>query len=440
MRRLERLLWVATLHLIGSQAALGADVIPDDITRYVDKQTEILKSCQLGSAYKASKYESVTDKRWTVTGWTGGCQEGKRDGTGIITQRWDEIDTAPQKDGDKTGYTWADWQVTFVDGKLVGLICPLKSGAGGPELRATGPGGCWLGGGENDTGYFQRQPDGRSRAVSIMGVPVRPATYALSGALERESARMIAAAKAGEPVGRTSLPVVVPDFGDIVGGGQLRYSPVAKRLDLRNSRVAVVLSAHSTQELARFAQMRQEMIARKESLQKEGPLYREEFIKWSDPKQVMGSVVTGLKSGIKTVIPANDLSVLTSGQADYALIFDWRFAGDFSLSKKDFKSLPRCRDGKPDQCTVLFNQTYTGWLINSKLEVLGAFESGDSFVYQILYDASLYDSSYVDLFRALGRYGFKYQFNMDDGAIWKEVRRWVTGRNGDICPYFTECY
>ena len=437
----------ATAVLAGCLAFHGRPTLADsglyaDIEKFVKDQGAVMGSCQAsGSAQYRIRNEYVDHtEKWSLTGWTGACVDGKRDGAGVLSERWETIDHAPGADGDQSGFRWRDQMVTFVGGGINGLICTLKSGSGGPKPSFVEPLNCWLAGGENDIGRFQKEADGRWKwqGVSYLGKAVKPDTYLPAGTLERESERIISAKNSGQPLGRTNVAVIVPDFGDIVGGGQLTLALLAKRPDLRNKRLAVVISSRTASELERFARMRQEMIDATSKVKKKFANDREDFISGSDPKRVLAAVVAAIRSGAINVTPADDLSVLANHQADYVLLLDWRFDGDFSITENEYKTLPKC-SGKGDaNCHLLFSHTYTGWLVNDKLE---AVRFGENIVQWDNFARSYsWEETYEYLLKRLGEYGFSHQFNPDSGAIWEEVRSWVTGRRGNICPTGEVCY
>lgn len=353
-----------------------------------------------------------------VSGWTGGCREGKRDGPGVLSVRSHSLDvTTGQR-----GYAhWYEVEGNFVEGMQVGLGCYVRSGTEGPDARPM-PHFCTVFGGDGNPGGFRREPDGRWAVAGIGNKPVEPVAFAAKGALERESERVIAAAKQRRPIGRVRLPVVVADFGDIIRGGSIVLAPSKETPSLRGKRVAIVLSARAVTELERFTKMREALVNSSTRVPKEARRDREEFIAGSDPGYVVASVVAAVNASGATAVPAEDLNVLKSGAADYALVFDWRFTGNFALDAKQYAALPPCsNEADTRTCYQFFRHSFSGWLVNSSFEAERFYEWD-------LDKVSTHNSS-ADQKMGYGRFFgvltyTKLLFNIDNGEIRNTVGDW----------------
>lgn len=413
-----------------------------EIARYSREIKAISESCQLGTAQWRFRSEMplafdnevvVVDRteKYSLTGWTGGCREGKRDGFGVLSIGEDSIDNEPGAEGSQSESRWHDLEGTYVEGQAIGLGCIVNSRSEGREMLGKPVLRCSLSGAENTPGFFRKETDGRWTIVDYRSQPIEPLAFVSPGALERESERAIAAAKQGSPIGQFLLPVIVPDFGDILSGGAIVLAPSIENPPLKGKRVAVVLSARAVSELERFSKMRETLINVSARIPKAGRARREEFIAGSNPSRVIASVVAAVKSHAGTAVPAEDLSVLANGAADYVLVFDWRFSGDFALDAKQYAALPACRDASDNStCYKFFGQAFTGWLVNSRLEAERFYEwdfDGVS-AYHTTGDQG---EGYKQLFTTLGYISdFEGRFNIDDGDIREKVDEWLKAPDG----------
>lgn len=360
-----------------------------------------------------------------VTGWTGGCVKGKRGGHGVYSQRSSNLELAT---GVRSATSWSDTESTFVDGDMFGLGCSVGSGGDNPAFVQK-VGTCYVMNGElNSQGPFLKEPDGRWRVVDYTGNPATPATYVLAGSLEKESERVIALARAGKPGGPLHLATVVPELGDIFRGGAVSFALSRKKPDLKGKRVAILLSSRALAEIERYTAMRQKLIEVSAHVPKKAREYRDAFIAGSEPSRIVASVVASIKAHGATPVPADDLSVLANGGADYAFIFDWRFFGNFALDAKEYAALPACGDDdmwKTESCYQLFRQSESAFLVNSRLEVEHSYD-WDLPSVSIHHPSGEQKDGYGALFERIGdRQEFDDLFNIDDGDIRERVDYWL---------------
>jgi hypothetical protein len=346
-----------------------------------------------------------------VSGWTGGCRDGKRDGPGILTVSSDSVEVATGIRSYAHRYELAG---TFVDGKQVGLGCYVT-----PPI-------CTMFGDDGGVGAFRKEPDGRWVAVDWVGSPLEPMTFAAPGALARESERLIAAVRQRVPIGRVRIPVVVAGFDDLLRGGAIVMAPTMETPPLQGKRVAIVLSARAVSELERYSEMRDTLISLSKRVRKSGREHREKFIAGSEPGRVVASVVAAVKNLGATAVPAEDLSAIATGAADYALVFDWRFTGNFALDAKQYAALPSCRDDSDSRtCYQFFRQSFSVWLVNSRLEA-ERFHDWDIDTISMHHDSGDQQEGYGQLFTRLGViHDFDARFNIDDGDIRTTVDGWL---------------
>jgi len=181
-------------------------------------------------------------------------------------------------------------------------------------------------------------------------------------------------------------------------------------LDLKSKRVAMILSSHSLTELERYRQMRQGLIDATLRGARKYPS-RDKFITVSNPGRVIPNLASGLTPNVRNVMAADDLSVLTDGKADYALIVDWQFSKNFNLSETEYMALPFYGQGeKPglttDDLCNLFRSTVSAWLINRELRAVRRFDLGR----ECVLNSHFAKREYENLLQSLA-HGFGYDWN-----------------------------
>jgi hypothetical protein len=389
--------------------------------RYGTAMENSIGACDSAPAKLSFRQRTVLETHtFRVTGWTGGCREGKRDGPGTLSLQSEYMVDYPE--GGFDDYSSSDSSEArgeLVAGRQVGLWCEArKSGSINGRLEGATPEHCKLGG--SDFSYV-REDDGRWHQLNGLK-PSKPDVYVVAGELERESARLLAAARAGVPAVPRSLTAVVPAFRDLIAGGGLKVPANETPIVLSSRRVAIVLSARAIAELARFRAMRQSLIdvsAKDQKVQVE----RARFISESDPAQVLAGFTAAIKAHGGAVVPADDLSALQTDSADYAIVVDWHYEGEFALSAKDYKSIDPCPDQiRPRDCRRFFRDAFSFALLDRDLVVqgMGDWDNTDSWIFYFYSDTMPYST----LFETLAR-GFKSRWKVDDGSVRLSVDGWL---------------
>jgi hypothetical protein len=372
-----------------------------------DPVVALFERCGLGVAEGSSASQDMrTTYKIEVTNWTGDCLNGKRSGRGELSIKTRATSTHSALQG------WVFVSVqsyvskgTIVDGRQTGLWCASrirtettdpdvswrKNAAGDTvAIYTEGKGStvvldvdldfgasCWIGEAlphrSLPSHQFRRDTDGRWQLAVGLEKERALAVYLPAGSLETMSDRLITDARAGRKSSPTTLEAWSPLLTGLAEGERLPLIPVRAPLDLKSQRVAIVMSAGTLAELTRFRQMRQALIDAPAIKGEVLESRRAGFIEGSNPELLLQSLASGLLKRVKSVVVADDLSVLESGTVDYALIFDWRFEGRFDLSGNEFDALPVCAaDAKGAACAVLFNEKASMMLVNSNAEIVRA--------------------------------------------------------------------
>lgn len=385
------------------------------------KAMALLSECRTGEERFSSQSLTVI---FRVVGWTGSCAEGKRDGKGVLSVRHETIDHEPSSGNNSTGATWEDEEGTFVAGKPLGAWCVVKAGKeGGTHVPHNV--GCLLRDGTPNMTFYTKAADGRWQVASLVFDIVKPGIFLEPDSLERESDRIISDARAGRPIGRAKLEASVPAFDDLLRDGKLRLALDKTPIDLGTKRVAVLVSTRAAKELERFAAMRQALIDVSSGAKKVDE-DRNAFIAHSDPKLLLAGVSKGIRNYAPSAQPAADLSVLQDGTADYAIVFDWRFFGDFAISPKDYKLIPPCPENAKDTCRHLYRHAYGVYVLNRNLEVVRQFDLDVERWTDYFYSNRL---PYAKLFEILS-VKFEDVWNLDDGGVLRQTREWMKATTG----------
>jgi hypothetical protein len=327
--------------------------------------------------------------------WQGGCVNGKRDGSGVLSERDYFITggrdaTNPVSQRRSTG--------SFVAGRRLGVWCfeeNVSFFGGRREIRV--PGSCDLHVGDMVLEDFSRLENNHWKLSGEDGLQIPAA------AVDSQLSALSAAARAGKALPSlgpfaTSCPCV----GDLLPDGRFQFLP--SPVDLSGKRVAVVLSTTTAKEIARFNLERESMLVAipEESGANDGsgnPMdglirglvnapttsggaqLKSEFRDASDPQKMLLAVVRGLRRLGAQVVAENDLEALSSGKYDYALVLEWRSLTDFARWSQ-FSEIPG-NQGTPEQTislnsagadpSLIAGQAVGGLLFNSKLQAVRQF-------------------------------------------------------------------
>lgn len=104
---MRKLLLAASL--FASASGAQAETADAQSTRYTAEIARVTQSCEIQPARQrflsdASDFTMTT----TITGWTGGCVEGKRDGHGALTARTETVDDKPMHLWDEKTFSFSD--------------------------------------------------------------------------------------------------------------------------------------------------------------------------------------------------------------------------------------------------------------------------------------------------------------------------------------------
>jgi len=366
--------------------------------------------CEMGSASRQMVGEgyNLTSIR-TTTEWTGSCVKGKRDGHGVLSSREETRDNL--KNTLSLGLSSATRQeVTFVAGVPIGLRCVgITTYTDGVESSRSDL-GCDLAGVSGGRESYRKTSDGRWRQAEFAD-NLEPPIFLAPGTLEAVSERLVADARAGNAAGPVKLDAQATALEDVLKDGKYVRLMDGQSLNLGTRRVAVVLTGHALAEIDRFRKMRQAFID--QSAHGKAAPGRAEFINNSDPAKLLGGIAAPLRGNVKNVVPADDLTPLTDGSADYALVVDWSFSGNFALSPKEFEALPLCDDyGPKSRCAVLFAQSAHAWLFDPKLDVVRSYMVGYG---NPITTVGISDRKYARLFDKLAM-GFDVNLGVDNVA------------------------
>ena len=180
--------------------------------------------------------------------WGGACVDGKREGEGILN--WVEVNESGH--GAKLVSQWRS-EGRFVKGQRLGLWCWTKTfqvTQDGKLSHDKSDSGCSILAGHDKplTDNYRKQADGRWQQFASGSTD----SYLAAGALEAQSAKILAAAAAGKADLKVALVVQNRTLDDLVPGSKIVLAPSAAPLSLKDKRVAIVLSSQTVRELERF--------------------------------------------------------------------------------------------------------------------------------------------------------------------------------------------
>jgi TPR repeat protein len=309
--------------------------------------------------------------------WAGSCKNGFRDGQGTEVYEYKSQYSASHTErrgtyveGIPAGWSCTTVDITAFEGKVstrpslvgaCGLAIPYVGTSWSPLLRRRANGEWHLDDSRDD---FPR-PD--------------PAPIIVDGtALEQANASLIRAAQEGHAAGKIELPLQSSMLADLLPEGRstLLIDP-DDPADVSGKRVAVVLSSQSLKEMERWRAARDEFARTKAYGVLAAPTdaaFLTQLVDKGDASKLLASLVSTLRTVAGSVVPAEDLSPLTRGEADYAVVVDWRFDGGYS-DPKQFGSRPR---GITDATRLTLAQQLKFLLFDQKLRVRLASVDNDT--------------------------------------------------------------
>lgn len=328
-------------------------------------------SCAVTTAHRTvtnSNPQLIHNYDLTIKSWSGGCVNGKRDGLGRFAE--EQVLDYPKQTGTFSHYTWNYTEEgMMVGGSQIGLWCvsDFFTTVNGKIIERPGR-TCSLMNGAEMTDTYLKQPDGRWKIFDGQSSAMDAGALA-AGTLEAESERLISAARAGKPAAQIELTLQAPELTDLLRGGRITQAYSKRPLGLADKRVAIILSTNTIGEIARY---RKQYMSLADSNSRSNDDSRKKALASANPDALLTAVAAGVRSKSAKVFPADDLSVLTDGKADYALIVDWRFDGKVDFTKGQFASVPVCGTEQyvANKCPALFRQKFVGYLVSSDLKAI----------------------------------------------------------------------
>ena len=401
-----RWILIAGVALVCASAHVDSRAATDpDVEKYIANGKALVANCELAPVSRRMTGDGydITSIQ-TAISWTGGCVKNKRDGRGVLTTRDETRDNLKNV---VTLNSITKQDITLVAGEPVGLYCVDSTSYNEGAVYSHTDLGCALAG-FPVAGYdfFRKTSDGRWRLLEL-GKFLEPPVTLAPGALESASERMVAEVRAAKALSPVKLDSRTPALDDIVRDGRFVRLMQLQPLDLKTRRVAIVLTGHALAELDRFRKMRQSLIDQSARGRLKS---RAAFIENSDPARLLGGLAAPMRTNAKSVVPADDLTPLTDGSADYVLVIDWNYTGNFALSPKEFQAVAACDDYGPDsQCLLLFAQNTHAWLFDRNLEVVRSYTMGMSYP---ISSAGIADRKYESLVEKLAS-GFGFTWRID---------------------------
>jgi TPR repeat protein len=315
----------------------------------------------------------------TPTGsrWIGGCKNGYRDGPGIEVYEYKSQYSA----------THQETQETYAEGVEAGLRCTTSDISASDGKISTGPtlvGRCLLTLPYIGAGWWpmlRRSSSGEWHVDDSRDDFPRadPSPIVVEGAaVEQANASLIQAAQAGSAAGKIELPLQSLMLADLLPEGRsaLTIDPTDP-VDVAGKRVAVVLSSQALKEIDRWKAAREQFARTKGYGLLAGPADAgalAQSLEKGDPSKLVASLVSTLRTVAGSVVPAEDLSPLTRGEADYAVVADWRFDGGY-FDPKQFANRPR---GITDATRLSVAQQFKFLLFDQRLRVRLAMVYNDN--------------------------------------------------------------
>jgi hypothetical protein len=292
----------------------------------------------------------------SVTGWTGGCKNGKRDGAG----RYDTVSS--MSPGGSSFTSSGTEEGTAVDGRRIGLWCNPKTRTQSPNYVRT----CRLYGIDGIyAGQYRKLDDGRWYVTMLQSKDVVPdaAITLPAGTLEAESDRLIAAARAGGPSGPSRLMLSSSAFDNLTQGATMRPGTAPHRIDLRGKRVALVFTDATLAAIKRIPADLQTAMAASGMSADPSSYASQMMINNASIDMLLKSLGAPLLRAGAIVSPANDLTSLTNGSADYVMLVDWRYDWHANYTQRDFQRLKVCTQSDQLLCDYAFRENLSLFLI-----------------------------------------------------------------------------
>lgn len=316
--------------------------------------------------------------------WTGGCAAGKRDGSGVLS--W-----SVEKDLGQSVRSVSAWKSEgrFVNGERLGMWCTTYNMQVKVKDRLAtnvADSGCSVLAGHLKplTGNYRKQGDGSWRLHAVDGSPTDSTLAA--GALEAQSAKVLADAAAGKSDLKVQVTVQSQSLDDLVRGSKIVLAPSAAPVSLKGKRIAIVLSSQTVSEIDRFKRERQALIDASAGLRGEAAEERAKFIQVSNPDRLLVNILKVVQKHAQSAQPVDDLAALKEGGFDYALVVDWKSATRFDLLGK-YDSFPRAPTAAAYQnletrktLPAFAGDSLGGFLVSRELKAVRQFPANRDFL------------------------------------------------------------
>lgn len=317
--------------------------------------------------------------------WSGGCVAGKRDGPGVLS--W----SVEKNDLEQSVSSLSAWKSEgrFVNGERLGMWCMTYNMQIKIKDRLAtnvAVSGCSVLAGHLKplTGNYRKQADGSWRLHAVDGSPTDSTLAA--GALEAQSAKVLADAAAGKSDLKVQVTVQSQSLDDLVRGSKIVLAPSAAPVSLKDKRVAIVLSSQTVSEIDRFKRERQALIDASAGLRGKAAEERAKFIQASNPDRLLVNILKVVQRHAQAAQPVDDLAALRDGGFDYALVVDWKSTTRFDLLGK-YDSFPRApseaayRNSETQKTLPIFaGDALGGFLISRELKAVRQFPAQRDFL------------------------------------------------------------
>lgn len=342
--------------------------------------TDLRSGCTLGTA--TDTWGTAATTTLTITGWTGGCRDGLRDGVGTLS----ETETRTMAYGSTTTRTRVS-EGAFVRGTQRGLWCFIEDQQTAKDSwtnldgvredtvsQTKNPLGCALHDPTYSDTLYVKQADGRWLSLDA---PKDTPVFIPAGLLERESDRILAEARANKTITPANLTVETSLLDDLVRGSRIQLRKVEGPLDLKKKRVAIVMSSKAISEFERLGRETQAFLDLTAGSAPKKPADR---AAWEQERGRLKAEATSEKTlrgvtnwavtNTASVAAADDLSVLQAKTVDYVILVDWRYSGNFVLTDKQYLSLPLCDVFDQNAACDFFRSTLSFYLIDQNLNAV----------------------------------------------------------------------
>jgi len=409
--------FVAAMCAAFAQAGVANAAAEDQ--EYAQKVKELSGAGAAGSFVQNFTYEGVviSTTQISTTQWSGACINGLKDGPGSFTIK-SRTDT--KSDSVVTILEQASSGL-YVRGQPAGLNCNdiISYIFRGKSVQSTMPHYCTLALGDLPSPNLVKQTDGNWQVKPATPTGAFPIMFATASDVDAISASANSRVKTGDLTGPIEFKVQIPDAADLVQNGEFTLALNSAPLQLKSKRVAIVLTSNTEKEFARFNTMRKGFFSQTAGV---GDIDRKDYIARSDPKNMLINISTAFAGQTAGLQSAGDLSVLGDGGVDYVALADWRFKGNFNLSRSEFRALPVCEVGDDEsRCPLFLDYDLSILLISKELKIVRAWSTSGGAAKKYSYEYK--ENSLDEFFHQM--YSETTAWDKDVGIIKEIVKQWL---------------